>query len=112
MQCLAAIITAKKKKVVPLQLVFSDFQKTKKMCSVWIQMCHRSDQFNVDNARVCSLHFSDNCFARNLRAELLNTSNPKKNLKDGTTPDINFPLQKPSSSSSINREQRAIKKSC
>ena len=44
---------------------------------LWVISCCRSDSFTVKNARVCSQHFSENDFERNLQHELLNYL-PKK----------------------------------
>ena len=48
--------------------------------------CCRKDTFNVESARVCSEHFEDSCFIRNLQNELLGLPKSRRILQDDVLP--------------------------
>lgn len=53
----------------------------------WISACTRSDELNMKNATVCSVHFEDDCFFTPLRHSMLKYS-PRsfRNLKSDAVP--------------------------
>ena len=69
-------------------ITFHGFPKDKELRSKWVQLCRRQDKFNVDNARICSLHFEESAFERNLKYELLGIPVPKRiiKFKEGALP--------------------------
>lgn len=50
---------------------FFRFPSNPELCKVWVNICKRREQFNVGNARVCSLHFPESAYTRNMKYELL-----------------------------------------
>lgn len=57
-------------------IVFHSFPKGKDLVSTtmrneWIQRCRRADKFNPDTACVCSKHFTEKDYERDLEHELL-----------------------------------------
>ena len=57
----------------------------------WIVKLRRKDLVVNSNTVVCGQHFEEDCFERDLKAELLNIKRTKK-LKDDAVPTIfNFP---------------------
>ncbi|XP_046686073.1 LOW QUALITY PROTEIN: uncharacterized protein LOC124371772 [Homalodisca vitripennis] len=51
----------------------------------WVNACKRADEFKVDNAKVCSAHFGEHDFERDLKSELLNTKS-RRILKNTAVP--------------------------
>uniref|UniRef100_A0A0A9Y1L2 THAP domain-containing protein 2 n=1 Tax=Lygus hesperus TaxID=30085 RepID=A0A0A9Y1L2_LYGHE len=51
---------------------FHRFPSDEKVRSKWINACKRADRFCVNNSRVCSFHFDQSDYARDLKSELLN----------------------------------------
>ncbi|GAB6030066.1 hypothetical protein CHUAL_005747 [Chamberlinius hualienensis] len=66
------------------------FPKKDEIKKLWVRKCGRSDQFNTGASYICSDHFEDDDYERDLRAELLNLP-PKKKLKSETVPSRNLP---------------------
>ena len=56
---------------------------------IWIELCKRQDKVNPTTARMCSLHFNDSDFERDLRNELLNLP-VRKLLKPNSIPSKNL----------------------
>ncbi len=57
----------------------------------WIIACKRADGFNPEIARVCSEHFCDEDYVRNLKAELLGYVPIRRYLKEEAVPHRNLP---------------------
>lgn len=70
---------------------------------IWRQLCKRRDVIQLDNAVVCSDHFREQDYQRNLKRELLGLPIPKL-LKANAIPSLHIP-GKPTASSS-DREER------
>lgn len=68
---------------------FPTDEATKK---IWLNACKRADDFPLANSRVCSEHFHDSDFERDLKAELLNLK-PKKVLKPSAFPRLKIPTK-------------------
>ncbi len=47
------------------------FPKCADLRKIWVDRCKRKDSFNPSTSHVCSTHFLDSDFIRNLKAELL-----------------------------------------
>lgn len=68
------------------------FPKRTDIRKQWIVACKRADSyFNPENARVCSEHFCNEDFVRNLQAELLGYVPNRRCLKEGVVPHRNLP---------------------
>jgi len=88
-------------------ITFHRIPKDKGLRKAWVHACKRADKFNVDSVKVCSLHFVDDDFERDLKSELLNLK-PVKQLKFGVIPHFNIPTVK---NKSVDSERTArIKK--
>ncbi|KAJ8944676.1 hypothetical protein NQ318_015884 [Aromia moschata] len=74
---------------------FFGFPKDENMKAKWKHLCKRKDKFNVKNARICSKHFVDEDYERNLKHELLGYQ-PKRfrSLKKEAVPSKNLPILK------------------
>lgn len=86
---------------------FFSFPKDKDFQAVWKHLCKRADTFNVKYARICSKHFSESDYERNLKHELLGYT-PKKYrpLKKEAIPSRNLPGKQDRSASSESRGER------
>lgn len=60
------------------------------LAAKWIKACGRKDQKVPYYARVCSEHFSEKCYQRDLQHELMGLPLRRK-LKPGAIPDRNLP---------------------
>lgn len=60
------------------------------VCDKWINACSRADKFNVNNARICELHFNkETDYERCLKEELLGYVNKnRRQLKKGVVPSL------------------------
>jgi THAP domain len=63
-------------KVSGQDLIFHVFPKPKDLVSntmrrEWISRCKRQDRFNPDTSRICSAHFVESDYERDLQSELL-----------------------------------------
>ena len=72
------------------QIHFYAFPKDPGVCTKWINKCCRADKFNYKNARICSIHFGQDDYERNLKQELLNLTNVPKKLKKIAVPSLNI----------------------
>lgn len=66
------------------------FPRDSKLREKWVKACKRSNRFSPNKARVCSDHFDEQDYERDLMSELLNLV-PKKRLKPNVIPHINLP---------------------
>lgn len=71
---------------------YYQFPKRTEIRKQWIVACKRGDsQFNPDTSRVCSEHFCDADYVRNLKAELLGYVPNRLILKEEAVPHRNLP---------------------
>lgn len=93
---------------------FFPFPKDKdKLQAVWKHVCKREDKFNIKNARVCSKHFSDDDYERNLKHELLGyTPKNYRTLKKNAVPSKNLPnmLRQKGTSGRVERQEKRQQK--
>jgi len=85
-------------KILGQKIAYYRFPKDENLRKIWITKCRRADQFNPDTSRICSLHFTEDSFERDLKAELLNQT-PRLLLKSIAIPTIrlvNFSQPAPS----------------
>ncbi|CAL8075655.1 unnamed protein product [Orchesella dallaii] len=78
-----------KKSALPNRPRFHKFRKGL-LGQRWKYLCKRNDKFNLDNAVVCSDHFIEDNYERNLKAELLGIAVSRK-LKDDAEPSLYMP---------------------
>ena len=69
------------------------FPKDKDRQKAWMVACHRKDKFNPDTSRICSRHFKDDDFERNLQAELLDRQQKVKLKKTAVPSQLLLPRQ-------------------
>jgi len=91
-------------------LSFHRFPKDDRLVKVWISRCCRKDPFNVNTARICSEHFENEQFVRDLRSELLGDAVKARHiLRDDAIPIRKLPY-KTSPVKSPGRSGRATKR--
>ncbi|XP_046981915.1 zinc finger protein 271-like isoform X1 [Schistocerca americana] len=88
--CAIAGCTNHSRQVNKLGIKFHIFPKKSETKQKWINACKRADKFSVENARVCSIHFTDSDYERDLKSELLNIPSKCK-LKTDAVPTLNLP---------------------
>lgn len=69
---------------------FHRFPKGSNLKEAWLRACELREDFPTEhtNARICSRHFNDDDFERDLKAELLNLKE-KRQLKNTAVPRAN-----------------------
>eukprot|EP00102_Acyrthosiphon_pisum_P017435 XP_008188827.1 PREDICTED: THAP domain-containing protein 5-like [Acyrthosiphon pisum] len=85
------------------------FPKDDILAKKWQHLFGRGDVWNPKTAYICSDHFTNDDFVRNLKAELLEYDPKIRYLKNNVLPSLNLPLdhsQTPLSESSLNRRNR------
>ncbi|XP_063241746.1 uncharacterized protein LOC134541925 isoform X2 [Bacillus rossius redtenbacheri] len=65
------------------------FPKDKHLRKLWVHRCKRNVNFNPSAAKVCSVHFKDDDFERDLQNELLGLAQ-KKVLKKDAVPSLHM----------------------
>ena len=70
---------------------YHPFPKDPKVQRIWILKCHRKDNFNTSIARICSKHFSETDYVRDLRAELMSIP-LRRVLREDAIPHMNHPV--------------------
>jgi hypothetical protein len=71
----------------PQDASFHRFPKNETLQKIWVIRCRRKDKINVATAKVCSRHFAEEDFERDLRSELLGCK-PRKILKPNSVPSL------------------------
>lgn len=72
--------------------MFFRFPNDKIVQKQWVKVCKLSDNFNIANSRICSKHFSDESYERNLKYELLGYyPNNRKRLRKDAVPCLFLP---------------------
>jgi hypothetical protein len=102
-QCAVAICPS------PKGVSYHRLPKDPKLRKVWLQSCHRKDEFNHDQARICENHFLPSDFERDLKNELLKLPT-RKLLKKGSLPTLNLLPNERKRPSDTPREERLSKK--
>lgn len=57
----------------------------------WILKCKRADKWNPSSSFICSDHFNNDDYIRNLQAELLGYTPKGRRLKSDAIPSLNLP---------------------
>lgn len=66
------------------------FPKDINYARLWIRCCMRRDSFNTKTAFICSLHFADEAYQRDINHDVLGFSS-KKNLRKDAVPTLLLP---------------------
>uniref|UniRef100_A0A6P7GX03 Uncharacterized protein LOC114343956 n=1 Tax=Diabrotica virgifera virgifera TaxID=50390 RepID=A0A6P7GX03_DIAVI len=74
------------------KIIYHMLPTAPEMISQWIKVCRTDFEPPPLHARVCSEHFSENCYQRDLQHELLGLPLRKK-LKYDAIPDLNLPVK-------------------
>lgn len=69
---------------------FHRFPKREELRKEWAKRCKSIKKINLSFARLCSIHFLEDDFERDLKNELLNLPLRKK-LKSDAVPSLNLP---------------------
>ena len=69
---------------------FFRFPKDQEIRAKWIEICKKTDNFNADNALICSVHFSTEDYADDMKSRLLGIKPPqnKRTLNDDAVPKL------------------------
>ena len=73
----------------PLDAIYHRFPKDLNLQKVWVQACKREGKIPVATARVCSSHFKEEDYQRDIQHELLNLP-LRRLLKDNAVPTLNL----------------------
>ncbi|XP_066973174.1 52 kDa repressor of the inhibitor of the protein kinase-like [Macrobrachium rosenbergii] len=89
------------------------FPKDEVFRDKWLHACRRADPVNPKNAVICSVHFTLQDYAEDLKSRLLDTESPrnKRALKENAVPSLNLPNGVAPAKSSVARDGRAHKRS-
>lgn len=73
-------------------IIFHSFPRDESLRRKWVRLCNL-ENINPVFARVCSRHFHENDYKRNLKYELLDLPIPKhlRTLKADTVPTLHLP---------------------
>ncbi len=71
----------------PNDVSYFRFPRDPELQREWCIKCKRQDVINTKNARICELHFTADCFERDLKNELLGLP-PRKRLKKMSVPTL------------------------
>ncbi|XP_060846212.1 peroxynitrite isomerase THAP4-like [Rhopalosiphum padi] len=70
---------------------FHRFPKNSTLQKEWILKCKRADNWNPSSSFICSAHFKDDEFIRDLQAELLGYAPKGRRLIPDVIPSLNLP---------------------
>lgn len=74
---------------------------------MWVVKCKRADKINTEHARVCSIHFREEDFERDLKNELLGLP-LRRILRKDAIPSINLPNQTRSENFNFDDENQPV----
>lgn len=92
------------------QISFYSFPRNTKFCKQWVDKCFRKDKIDVKSEAICSLHFRDEDFQRNLKNELVPSYCKTKKLVEGAIPTLCLPVSIAVPKINYEREERMLKK--
>lgn len=98
----------KKSKYFCLERRFFRFPKDKNICEKWILKCYQRDKFNIETARICSKHFSENDFER--KEKLLKLPEKKWKLKRDAIPSLKLIKNVTDQTSAQEQRSKRVKK--
>ncbi|KAK4305940.1 hypothetical protein Pmani_014594 [Petrolisthes manimaculis] len=70
-----------------------EFPKDEEVQCKWIHLCKRDGEVNPSHARICSRHFEESAYERNIKYELLGLPVPsnQRRLNSGALPTLHMP---------------------
>ncbi|XP_022160850.1 THAP domain-containing protein 4-like [Myzus persicae] len=83
--------SAKSKNEGRTDISFHRFPKDLFYQKQWIHKCKRADKWNPSSSFICSDHFKNDDYVRNLQAELLGYTPKGRRLKPDAIPTLNLP---------------------
>ncbi|KAK4303435.1 hypothetical protein Pmani_024548 [Petrolisthes manimaculis] len=77
----------------PLKILHPRFPKDEEVQCKWIHLCKRDGEVNPSHARICSRHFEESAYERNIKYELLGLPVPsnQRRLNSGALPTLHMP---------------------
>ena len=84
------------------------FPRDEALRSQWLAKISRADLVVSKNSRLCSEHFTPDCYERDLKAEILGLK-PRSTLKPGAIPTV-FSHRRPSKRPRLSSEKRSEEK--
>ena len=84
------------------------FPRDEALRSQWLAKISRADLVVSKNSRLCSEHFTPDCYVRDLKAEILGLK-PRSTLKPGAIPTV-FSHRRPSKRPRLSSEKRSEEK--
>ncbi|XP_049807075.1 THAP domain-containing protein 2-like [Schistocerca nitens] len=87
--CAVAVCENYNQKTKGSSISYHKFPKDPETCARWVQLCRKSDSINIKNATICSVHFKEDDYLRDLQAELMKLP-PKKILKPTAVPSLHL----------------------
>jgi len=88
--------------------VFHSFPRIDSLKKTWIALCKRKDGVNSKNPVICSRHFKETDYERDLQHELLNLPlRKRKFLKAEAIPSLFLPLRPPILGLNVERQERS-----
>ena len=84
------------------------FPRDEALRSQWLAKISRADLVVSKNSRLCSEHFTPDCYERDLKAEILGLK-PRSTLKPGAIPTV-FSHRRPSKRPRLSPEKRSEEK--
>lgn len=66
------------------------FPKDINYARIWVRCCMKKEYFNTKTAYICSLHFADEAYQRDINHDMLGYSS-KKNLRKDAIPTLQLP---------------------
>ncbi|KFM75205.1 Transposable element P transposase, partial [Stegodyphus mimosarum] len=88
--CAVALCQNYRRKTKNQVITYHRFPSDPDLGKLWIVRCKRADNFNTENARICSVHFTPDDYIRDLKPELLGLT-PKRFLKANAVPTLPLP---------------------
>ncbi|XP_066962006.1 uncharacterized protein [Macrobrachium rosenbergii] len=76
------------------EVSFFRFPRDEETRQKWVHRCKRRDNFNTTTHRICSKHFADSAYRRDLKQELLGSQAPAmkyRRLKRNAIPTLHMP---------------------
>ena len=92
----------------PKDKTYFSFPREEERKKIWVSSCARADFVNVNTAKICEIHFSEDNFVRDFQHELMGLP-VRRRLNEWAVPNINLPYQQPQSQSDIQSELRERK---
>lgn len=80
--------------IVDSNISFHVFPSNKKLCKQWVLLCHRKDQINTKNARICSKHFKMDDFIAPNPVYAQHGIQIKAQIKRDIAPSLFLPMQR------------------